>query len=92
MGYELAGSWAVFQGRFKLMQNLDPKETGDWELYDIKADPSELHDLSGDMPDRVAEMRAFFEAYAKEVNFVPVPEGYNWPEQRVINAKRNTGH
>ncbi|WP_164657897.1 sulfatase-like hydrolase/transferase [Tropicibacter sp. Alg240-R139] len=92
VGYELAGSSAVFQGRFKLMQNLDPKGTGEWELYDIETDLSELHDLAGEMPDRVAEMRSFFDAYAKEVNLVPVPEGYNPLEQTVINAKRNAGH
>ncbi|WP_051927372.1 sulfatase-like hydrolase/transferase [Ruegeria halocynthiae] len=92
VGYELAGSSAVFQGRFKLMQNLPPKGTGAWELYDIETDPSELHNLASEMPERVAEMRAFYESYAKDVNLVPVPDGYNPLEQTVINAKRGNGH
>lgn len=92
VGYELAGSSAVFDGRYKLMQNLPPKGTGEWELYDIEADPSELHNLADEMPDRVVQMQAFYESYAEKVNLVPVPEGYNPLEQTVINAKRGTSH
>ena len=91
VGYELAGSSAVFKGRYKLSQNPPPKGTGEWELYDIVADPSEINDLAPEMPDLVAEMKAFFEEYAKEVNLVPVPEGYNPLEQTVINAQRGGG-
>ncbi|MEH6834304.1 MULTISPECIES: arylsulfatase [Falsihalocynthiibacter] len=92
VGYELAGSSAVFQGSYKLMQNLEPKGSGDWELYDIETDPSELHDLAGEMPDLVEEMKTFYAEYSERVNLVPVPEGYNPLEQTVINAKRGTSH
>lgn len=91
VGYELAGSSAVFKGRYKLMQNLPPKGDGSWELFDIEADPSELNNLAADMPEMVEEMTAFYEQWAKDVNLVPVPEGYNPLEQTVINAKRNAG-
>jgi arylsulfatase A-like enzyme len=91
VGYELAGSSAVFKGRFKLSQNPDPKGTGAWELYDTVADPSEVNDLAAEMPELVEEMKAFFEQYADEVNLVPVPEGYNPLEQTVINAQRGGG-
>jgi arylsulfatase len=92
VGYELAGSSAVFQGNYKLMQNLAPKGTGDWELYDIVADPSELTDLADQMPELVAELKAFYVSYSEEVNLVPVPDGYNPLEQTVINAKRGGAH
>jgi arylsulfatase A-like enzyme len=92
VGYELAGSSAVFQGDFKLMQNLAPKGNGDWELYNIVADPSELTDLAAQMPKLVTELKAFYASYAEEVNLVPVPEGYNPLEQTVINAKRGGSH
>ncbi|MFY2824554.1 arylsulfatase [Ruegeria sp. MALMAid1280] len=91
VGYELAGSSAVFKGRYKLSQNPPPKGTGEWELYDTIADPSEISNLAADMPDLVAEMQAFFDEYAEEVNLVPVPEGYNPLEQTVINAQRGGG-
>lgn len=89
VGYELAGSSAVFKGRYKLMQNLAPKGDGAWELFDIEADPSELANLAADMPELVVEMRTFYEEWSKDVNLVPVPEGYNPLEQTVINAQRN---
>ncbi|WP_298851955.1 arylsulfatase [uncultured Ruegeria sp.] len=92
VGYELAGSSAVFKGRWKLVQNLAPKGTGAWELYDIEADPSELHDLAGENGKLVAEMQMFYDQWADDVNLVPVPEGYNPLEQTVINAKRNGSH
>jgi arylsulfatase len=92
VGYELAGSSAVFQRHYKLMQNLDPKGNGDWELYDIVADPSELTNLADQMPDLVEELKAFYASYSEEVNLVPVPEGYNPLEQTVINAKRGGAH
>jgi arylsulfatase len=92
VGYELAGSSAVFQGRYKLMQNLAPKGNGEWELYDIVSDPSELTNLASEKPELVAELEAFYASYAESVNLVPVPEGYNPLEQTVINAQRGGSH
>ena len=92
VGYELAGSSAVFQGKYKLMQNLAPKGAGDWELFDIEADPSELTNLAEQMPELVEELKAFYASYSEEVNLVPVPDGYNPLEQTAINAKRGASH
>lgn len=38
-GYELADPSAVYQRRYKMMQNLPPKEDGSWEMFDIENDP-----------------------------------------------------
>ncbi len=91
VGYELAGSSAVFRGKYKLVQNLPPKGNGKWELYDIESDPSEVNDLAGEKPALVAELTAAYEAYAKANNVVPVPDGYNPFEQAIKNAERG-GH
>jgi len=92
IGYELAGSSAVFQGNYKLSKNPDPKGTGEWELYDISVDPSEINNLAKQKPDLVKELVAAYADYEKQNNLVPVPEGYNPLEQVIKNSKRGVGH
>jgi hypothetical protein len=50
IGYEQDGSSAVFRGKYKLAQNTPPKGKGEWELYGISKDPSELINLVGKLP------------------------------------------
>jgi len=88
IGYELAGSSAVFQGKYKLSINPPPKGTGDWELYDISADPSELHNLAQQKPELVAKLTKAYADYEKNNSLVPVPEGYNPLEQVLKNSKK----
>jgi arylsulfatase A-like enzyme len=92
IGYELAGSSAVFRGKYKLVQNLPPKGTGDWELYDMNADPSEVHDLASQKPKIVAELVQAYGVYEEKSGVVPVPEGYNPIEQLLKNSKRGGSH
>lgn len=87
IGYELAGSSAVFKGRYKLSNNPPPKGTGEWELYDTTVDPSELNDLAAEKPKLVAEMIKDYQQYSEENSLVPVPEGYNPLEQVIKNSK-----
>lgn len=91
VGYELAGSSAVFKGKWKLMQNMHPKGTGEWELFDIEADPSELYDVAAENPELVAEMVAFYEQWSKDVNLVPVPDDYDALKQSIINSQKSGG-
>lgn len=88
IGYELAGSSAVFKGKYKLSINPPPKGTGDWELYDISVDPAELNNLVASKPELVKEMIADYTRYEKENSLVPVPEGYNPLLQVLKNSKR----
>ena len=92
IGYELAGSSAVFRGKYKLVQNLPPKGTGEWELYDIETDPSEIHNLVKEKPELVSELLTAYQAYVNNNNVVPVPDGYNPLEQAVKNSKRKNSH
>ena len=41
-----------------------------WELYDMDADRTELHDLRAEYPDRVAAMAAQYDAWAKRTRVV----------------------
>jgi arylsulfatase A-like enzyme len=46
-----------------------------WELYDLSADRTELTDLAARMPDKVTELAAKWEAWAKRTNVLPYPAG-----------------
>jgi arylsulfatase len=40
---------------------------GEWQLYNIKEDPTELNDLSSEMPEKVKELAGYYQKAAKEV-------------------------
>lgn len=92
IGYELAGSSAVFQGKYKLSNNPAPKGNGEWELYDISIDPSEVNNLAQEMPELVEELKAAYAVYEKENSLVPVPDGYNPLTQVLKNSTRHSSH
>ena len=46
-----------------------------WELYDLEADPVELTDLAAKKPEKVKELSAKWDAWAKRCNVVPYPPG-----------------
>ena len=92
IGYELAGSSAVFKGKYKLSINPPPKGNGDWELYDISIDPAELNNLAAQQPALVAELTQAYADYEKKNALVPVPEGYNPLTQVLKNSTRHEEH
>jgi len=52
-----------------------------WELYDIEADRTELHDLAGEQPEVVKQLRAAYEKWAKTLGRkLPGPKGKNVAE------------
>lgn len=88
IGYELAGSSAVFKGKYKLSMNPPPKGLGKWELYDISTDQAELNNLASAMPELVEEMVADYAKYEKENSLIPVPDDYNPLTQVLKNSTR----
>jgi len=92
VGYELAGSSALFQGQYKLVRNLPPKGTGEWELYDMNADPPEVNDLANENADKLAELVQAYADYESQNGVVPVPDGYNPEIQAAKNAARGVKH
>jgi len=70
------GNRAVRSGKWKLVA----KWKQPWELYDIAADRTEMHDLAGQRPDLVRELSAVHDAWAARTNadFWPGPEFADW--------------
>ncbi len=47
----------------------------EWELYDLANDPTELHDLAAEMPDKVRELADAWETAAWKHQIFPLDEG-----------------
>jgi len=83
VGYELMGNSAIFQGDYKAvrlgawLQALGVEGAGAWRLYNIKEDPSELHDLGKREPELLAEMVANYAEYSKRMGIIDVPADFN---------------
>lgn len=92
IGSELAGSRAVFKGDYKLVYNPKTKGFGEWELYNIIKDPSEMHNRIAEMPEVAEELKKAYENYQTENGVIPVPEDYDVLKQLVKNSKRENSH
>ena len=42
-----------------------------WELYDMEADRTEMHDLAAQHPDRVRDMTEQYQAWARRCGVIP---------------------
>lgn len=84
--FEHEGNRAVRMGKWKLVwTNFDQR----WELYDIDADRSEMHDLASKNPERVIEMQHRWNEWANSHFVEPqrvnppasgMPKIYYWPD------------
>ncbi len=68
MFWEHEGNAAVRIGHWKLVRSTIPR---DWELYDMDADRTELHDLAAQQPERVADMARQYDAWAARCGVIP---------------------
>jgi arylsulfatase len=67
--WEHEGNRAIRSGEWKLVS----KHPGGWELYNINTDRTEMNDLAAQQPERVKEMSALWDAWAKRVGVMPWP-------------------
>jgi arylsulfatase A-like enzyme len=92
VGYELMGNSAIFKGDYKALrlgawlESLGVEGAGEWHLYDIKNDPSELRDLGEQMPDLLAEMLANYDEYSENLDIINVPADFN-PVKIITGSK-----
>jgi arylsulfatase/uncharacterized sulfatase len=89
VGYELAGSAALYKGNYKLVRNIAPLGDGNWRLYDMAKDPGETQDLQQALPALFAVMQADYAEYAKNNNVLPIPEGFDLHQAGLRYAVRH---
>jgi len=65
LGWELFGNRAVRQGEWKLRWEYKPLGKGDWELFNLEADPAERKDLAAEQPDKVKALVALWDSYVR---------------------------
>jgi arylsulfatase len=68
--WEHEGNAAVRVGDWKLVRM---GRNGPWELYNLKTDRTELHDLAATEASRAAELAAKWDAWAVRANVKPYP-------------------
>lgn len=62
--WEHEGNRAMRDGKWKLVW----ARKGPWELYDLEADRTEMHNLITDMPQRAADMQRTWESWARRTS------------------------
>jgi arylsulfatase A-like enzyme len=82
LGFRFGKKAAWIDGRYKLVTT--DRESKSFALYDLELDPQEQHDLVGEQPERLAELREAFAAWNEsvEASFA----GRDYPEGRVEPA------
>lgn len=74
--WEHEGNCAVREGKWKLVS----RHPENWELYDMEADRTEIHNLAGRDPGRVRRMTAMHAVWARRCGVMP------WEEVRKKKA------
>jgi arylsulfatase len=69
--WEHEGNAAIRVGDLKLVRK---GRNGDWELYDLKVDRSELNNQASTRPEDVKRLAAKWDAWATRAHVIPYPK------------------
>jgi arylsulfatase len=70
LGFELDGQKALLQGGWKVVRMDKPLGSGEWQLYRLDRDPSELYDRTDRYRERRDRLVALWEEYARTRNVI----------------------
>jgi arylsulfatase len=76
--YEMVGNRGYYRDGWEVVTDhrpLTPFSDAEWELYDLRDDPTETQDLASSRPELVAELAAAWEEAAKANDVFPLDEG-----------------
>jgi arylsulfatase len=77
--WEHEGNRAIRVGKWKLVSKTNqflkmrPEDRDDWELYDLEADRTEMHDLAERYPEKVEELKNKWNDWATRAHVLPWP-------------------
>jgi arylsulfatase len=70
LAWEIFGNRAVRQGEWKLRWQYKSFGKGEWELFNLAADPGERNDLAAEHPDKLKELLAIWDGYVRTNNVI----------------------
>ena len=70
LGTESFGKKAIRKGDWKILSLPPPHGTGEWQLFNLRADPSEMHNLSLQHPKKLKELKQLWQEYATVNNVI----------------------
>ncbi len=76
--YEMVGHRGFYRDGWEVVtlhHPLTPFSDAEWELYDLRRDPTELTDLAAEHPERVRELADAWEQAARDNQVYPLDEG-----------------
>jgi arylsulfatase A-like enzyme len=71
LAFAHGGQRAVFRGKWKALWMQAPNGAGNWQLFDLAADPGETTDLAAANPELISELAAAYDAHAAAVGVIP---------------------
>ena len=78
-GEMINGKW-MRQGDYKAVRLatwMGVPGAGSWKLYNLKMDPSELHDLSKQDPKLLTQLIGRYDDYSKNLGVIDMPADFN---------------
>ena len=70
LAWELFGNRALRQADWKIRWQWKPFGTGDWELYNLAADPAERNNLATQESDKLVAMLELWDGYVADNNVI----------------------